>query len=158
MMLRALVLLVGLAFVTLLTACATREQTGAVVGGSVGAIVGSTVGGGSVHHGRVRDGSVLGIVLGAMAGSVIGSMIGRDMDEQDRLRTAQVLEYNRTGQASTWVNPDANAAYTVTPTRTFDAGTGPCREFTTHANISGKTQEVYGTACRQADGSWKIVK
>jgi surface antigen len=147
----------------LLVACATREQSGAVIGGTVGAMVGSGFGMGGGHgpmggHHGGGGGNLALIVLGAAAGGLIGAMIGREMDDQDRLHTAQVLEYNKTGQASTWTNPDKNTAYTVEPTRTFESGTGPCREFTTRANIGGKLQEVYGTACRQADGSWKVVK
>lgn len=148
---------------SVLTACATHEQSGTVIGGAAGAIVGSelgTYGGRPQHHGMGGGGGTnLGVVvLGVVAGTLIGSMIGRDMDNQDRLRTAEVLEYNKTGQASTWTNPDKNTAYTVEPTRTYDTTAGPCREFTTRANIGGELQEVYGTACRQADGSWKVVK
>ena len=67
------------------------------------------------------------------------------------------LETVRTGVSSEWVNPDTEYEYSVTPTRTYesDAGT-PCREFTMDADIGGKTEQVYGTACRQADGSWKM--
>lgn len=32
-----------------------------------------------------------------------------------------------------------------------------CREYTTRANIGGRMQETYGTACMQADGSWEII-
>lgn len=145
----AQVVLLALA-VSLLSGCAgmTREESGAVIGGAVGAIAGSAAG-------RPAAG---GLVLGAALGGVVGSVIGREMDEIDRARTGQVLEYNQTGQGSTWVNPDRRTAYTVVPTRTYETAQGPCREFTTHANIGGKVQEIYGTACRQADGSWQVVK
>jgi surface antigen len=45
----------------------------------------------------------------------------------------------------------------MTPTNTYDSGTGPCREYTLDATIGGKTEQIYGTACRQPDGSWKVV-
>lgn len=32
-----------------------------------------------------------------------------------------------------------------------------CREFTRTIVIDGEEQTAYGTACRQSDGSWKIV-
>lgn len=32
-----------------------------------------------------------------------------------------------------------------------------CREFRTTANIGGRSQWVYGTACRQPDGTWQTV-
>jgi hypothetical protein len=31
-----------------------------------------------------------------------------------------------------------------------------CREFNTPVTIGGQTQQAYGTACLQADGSWKV--
>lgn len=32
-----------------------------------------------------------------------------------------------------------------------------CREYTTQTTIAGKRQQTYGTACRQPDGSWRII-
>ena len=32
-----------------------------------------------------------------------------------------------------------------------------CREYTSTATVGGRPVETYGTACRQPDGSWKIV-
>jgi len=140
----------------MLGGCATQEQSGALIGGLAGAALGSTVGRGS--------GRTAAIIAGTLAGSIIGSKVGRSMDEQDRMRTQQVLENNRTDQSSTWHNPDTGNTYTVTPVKTYThkdegpgQGQGPCREFTMNAKIGGKTEQTYGTACRQADGSWKIV-
>jgi surface antigen len=45
----------------------------------------------------------------------------------------------------------------MTPINTYDSGAGPCREYTLDAKIGGKTEQIYGTACRQADGSWLVV-
>jgi len=68
------------------------------------------------------------------------------------------LEYNRTNQASTWVNPDTGQSSSTVPTRTFqNAGGQPCREFTQTITVAGEKQQGYGTACRQPDGSWQIV-
>ena len=50
-----------------------------------------------------------------------------------------------------------NASITVTPTRTYDASSGPCREYTMDATVDGKRDKVQGTACRQPDGTWKSV-
>jgi surface antigen len=136
----------------LISGCASgpQEQSGTVAGGIVGAAVGSTIGKG--------DGRIAAIILGTLAGSAIGANIGRHMDVQDRVRTAEIMEYNRTGQPSGWKNPDSGNVYTVTPTRTYERAEAPCREFTMNANIGGKVERIYGTACRQADGSWKVVQ
>ena len=141
-----------LAFIVFLSSgCATtREEAGALTGAAVGAVVGSTIG-----EGRGR---AMAIWLGAVVGASIGSTIGKYMDEQDRMRTADILETKRTNTSTSWVNPDTQHSYTVTPTRTYEVAEGPCREFTLDAQIGGSTEQVYGTACRQADGSWKVIK
>ena len=75
-------------------------------------------------------------------------------------KTSQTaLETNKVGQTSTWKNPDSGNSGTVTPTRTFENATKQyCREYTQTVQVGGKTERAYGTACRQADGSWKIVQ
>ncbi len=140
-----------IAVVLLTASCvSSREQSGALTGAAVGAILGSTVGRG---HGRP-----FAVWLGAVVGASIGSTIGRYMDEQDRMKTIHILETRRTNSSTSWVNPDTHNAYTMTPTRTYDSAEGPCREFTLDAKIGGEMEQVYGTACRQADGGWKVVK
>jgi surface antigen len=127
----------------------TKQQVGAVSGAVIGGVVGSTIGGGT--------GRTVAIVAGTVAGGLLGSHIGKKMDEADRIKAAQALESGRTGQSTTWRNPDTGAEYTLTPTRTYNAVNGPCREFTVNATIDGKPQTVDGTACRQEDGSWKTT-
>ena len=125
----------------------TKEQTGTVIGGALGGILGSQVGAGS--------GRTAAIIGGTIVGGMIGGSIGRYMDEQDRQQVQYALEANRTNQPTSWRNPDSGYAYTVTPSRTYETAEGPCREYTTQAVIGGKRETVYGTACRQSDGSWQ---
>jgi surface antigen len=95
--------------------------------------------------------------VGTIAGAMVGRHIGETMDEADRMQTAAALSAARTGEATTWVNPDNGNRYTVTPTGTFEQSGGPCREFRLDAKIGDQPdQEVYGTACLQADGSWLV--
>jgi len=141
-------LLVGAAIA--LGGCAnqgTQEQTGMIVGGALGGLLGSQVGRG---HGRIAA-----TIIGTLAGAAIGGSIGRSMDETDRMKTAAALEDVRTGVPSAWRNPDTGYEYTVTPTRTYESASGPCREYAVDAVIGGKKEKVYGTACRQPDGSWQ---
>ncbi|MFO7593509.1 MAG: RT0821/Lpp0805 family surface protein [Pseudomonadota bacterium] len=126
-----------------------QEQSGMVIGGVLGGLLGSEVGGGS--------GRTAAIIVGTMAGAAIGGSVGRSMDDLDRMRTAATLENVRTGVSSTWRNPDTGYQYTVTPTETYETSSGPCREYTINAIIGGSTEQVYGTACRQADGSWRMM-
>lgn len=129
---------------------ATQEQSGMVIGGLLGGLLGAQVGQGS--------GRTAAIILGTVVGANIGGNVGRSMDETDRIKTAQALETVRTGVPTRWVNPDTRNQYTVVPTRTYDtASSGPCREYTVDAVIGGRLEKVVGTACRQADGSWRTV-
>lgn len=146
-------LLIPLATVLLLPGCATegpKEQAGTIIGGVLGGVLGAQIGEG---HGRT-----VAIIAGALAGSAIGGSVGESMDATDRRRVAETLEGVRTGVPAAWRNPDTGVQYAVTPTRTYETPSGPCREFTTEAIIGGKHERVYGTACRQADGSWKVMK
>ncbi len=134
----------------LLAACQsppTQRDTGMVIGGILGGVLGHEVGGGS--------GRTAATIIGTLIGASIGGAIGRSMDEQDRVRTAHTLESVRTGVPAQWTNPDTGHRYAVTPTRTYDGTTGPCREYTVDAVIGGKPEKVNGTACRLADGSWR---
>lgn len=128
----------------------TREETGTVLGGIVGGILGHQVG-----HGSGRAAATL---AGAVVGALVGGAIGRSMDDSDRLRTMEVLEHTPTGTASRWRNPDTGHVYTVVPKRTYEQASGPCREYTMDAVVGGRREQVYGTACRQPDGSWKAVQ
>ncbi len=137
---------------TSISGCATyqgqQEQAGMVIGGVLGGVLGSQVGRG---HGRIAA-----TIVGTLAGASIGGAVGRSMDETDRLKAASTLETVRTGVPATWRNPDTGNQYTVVPTRTYETPSGPCREYTIDAVVGGRKQQVYGTACRQPDGSWKV--
>lgn len=142
-----------------LTGCAAdgsnqNETLGALIGAGLGAWAGSSIGSG--------DGQVIAAAAGTMLGSAIGSEIGRSMDELDRMkaREAQQYAYNAPlGETIVWNNPDSGNSGNVTPVRDGYAETSGqyCREFQTEVMIGGERQDGYGTACRQADGSWKII-
>lgn len=124
-----------------------QEQAGVVIGAVVGGLLGSQVG-----HGGGRTAAT---IVGTMVGAVVGGNVGRSMDETDRLKTAHALETVRTGVPTRWRNPDTGYQYNVVPIRTYEAPQGPCREYTVDAVVGGRTEKVYGTACRQPDGSWR---
>lgn len=149
------------AIASLLTGCLTNESgevskqglvglTGAVAGG----VLGSKVGRGS--------GNTAAIIGGTVLGGLLGSEIGKSLDKNDIMyhnRTqSQALEYNRVGTTSSWKNPDSGASGNITPTRTYDSGGRYCREYNQNIQVGGKTQRGHGTACRNPDGTWEIVK
>ena len=142
----------SLPLLVLLVACSApprKAEIGTVLGGVGGGILGAQVGGG---HGRTAA-----IIAGSILGAIIGQDIGRSIDRTDELMAQQVLEVNRSGQTSQWVNPDSGNTVAVTPTRTYQAAAGQyCREYQTEVMVGGRKESAYGTACRQPDGSWKI--
>ena len=124
----------------------TKEQSGAVIGGVLGGLLAN----------EISDSSG-SIIAGTLIGAIIGGAVGRSMDDVDRMNTARTLELNRDHQPSSWRNPNSGLQYTTTPTRTYETSSGWCRDYTMEAEIDGRIEEVQGTACRQADGSWPIV-
>jgi surface antigen len=138
--------------VCLLSGCANtqgpNEGSGMIIGGILGGVLGHQVGGG---HGQTAA-----TIIGSLIGTTIGGNVGRSMDQSDRLKVSQSLENVRTGVETSWRNPDTGYQYRVVPTRTYQENENPCREYQVDASIGGKVEQIYGTACRQADGSWKV--
>lgn len=145
------IMVMTLSLSVLLTACGpvTNEGVGTVTGGVVGGLIGSQFGGGA--------GKVAAAAGGALLGAYLGGRIGQYMDRQDRMEMQRALETAPVGRAVTWKNPDNGNQYSVKPTRTYYSNEQPCREYVTHAIIAGKQQQIYGKACREADGSWRVV-
>jgi len=127
----------------------TKRETGTVIGGIAGGVLGNQIGGGT--------GRTAAVILGTLVGAYIGGNIGQAMDDNDRYRAQQTLENNRLNHTTSWRNPDTGNEYKVTPTRTFNGANGPCREYVTEAVIEGRREGVYGTACRQPDGTWQAA-
>jgi surface antigen len=103
------------------------------------------------------------VLVGTLAGALAAfGQEGGDLaapEQQAMSDTVQyALENNPSNQSSDWVNPDTGNSGGVTPVRTFTGAQGqPCREFTSTIVVAGQQQQGYGTACRQPDGTWRIV-
>jgi surface antigen len=142
-----------------LAACADgqsgQKQTGgAVLGGVAGGLLGSQVGGGS--------GKLAATAVGTFLGLFLGNEVGKSLDKADKAYAAQVhhtaLEKQVAGTTSSWKNPDSGNSGTVTPTRTYQASSGQyCREYQQTVTVGGRTENAFGKACRQPDGSWKVT-
>lgn len=135
-----------------LSACSnmSKQDMGALSGAAVGGLLGSQFGKGG--------GQLVGVAVGALAGGLIGGAIGKNMDDTDKLKMNSALDSNAVGQPAYWRNANSGASYQMTPTRNVTVGDNSyCREYRTTANIAGKRQQVYGTACRQPDGTWQNV-
>lgn len=148
----AVVVLVAL----LATGCATMEANpkttvGAAGGGLVGGLIAAAAGG--------NPAAIAASVIGGM---LIGGAVGNLLDQRDKQMAAEAahraMETAPTGKPVAWSNPDSGHSGTVTPTKTYQTASGTyCREYQTTVLIDGKQERATGTACRQSDGSWKIV-
>ncbi len=144
-----------LAVATLLAACAVdagpKEAGGAVVGGVAGGLLGSTIGDGR--------GNAAATILGASLGAIVGGAVGRELDDQDRDRAyfaAQAALAD--GEPEEWENPATGHRGRFAPKRSYyNSRRVLCRDFEHRVWIEGEPEIVEGTACQQADGSWRVV-
>ena len=130
-----------------------RAQMGGLGGAAAGGLLAA-----SGHHASTE-----GIIAGVLLGGLIGSAIGDDLDHRDREEAHRAayhaLENSRSGDAIAWKNPDSGHYGSVTPTRTYQRNSGEyCREYQQSITVGGQVHQGYGTACRQPDGTWKIVQ
>jgi surface antigen len=146
---RSIALFALTSFMAACTTAPTKQDVGTITGGVLGGVLGAQVGEG---HGREAA-----IIAGTLIGAFLGGAVGKSMDETDRMKTSRALEVNPSGKSSTWRNPDTGNTYTVTPTNTYQSASGPCRDFTADAVIEGRKETVHGKACRQPDGTWRIM-
>jgi surface antigen len=131
-----------------------KQSVGTLAGAAAGGLLGAQFGRGT--------GQLAATGAGVLLGGLLGSSVGRSLDRADRLAMQQTtqttLETTPTGQAAQWHNPDTGNYGTVTPLRTTESNGNVCREYQQTVTVGGQTQEGYGTACRQPDGSWRIVR
>ena len=141
-----------------LGACATdsgpKQTLGTLIGAGLGGLAGAQIGSGG--------GQLAAVAAGTLLGAFLGSEVGASLDKADQAyanQTAQTsLETQPSGQTSTWSNPDNGNSGTFTPTNSYEVSADEyCREYQQTVTVGGQTETAYGTACRQPDGSWKIV-
>ena len=143
-----------------LTACAQmqdnpKQTAGTLIGAGLGALAGSQFGSGK--------GQLAAVAIGALGGAWLGGEAGKSLDRADKMyaeRSAQqALEYNAAGQTAAWRNPDTGHRGSTTPMRTYrTAGGEDCRVYETAVSIDGRTERATGRACRQADGTWRVIQ
>jgi len=154
MQVRTIVSLV--AAVALVSACESagpKQTFGTLGGAAVGGLIGSQFG-----HGA---GGMAATGLGVLLGGLVGSEVGRSMDRTDQLyaqRASQQVYAAPIGQQIAWSNPETGnrGSYTAV-NEGYDRSGAYCREFRQTIYVGGRSEQGYGTACRQPDGSWKIV-
>lgn len=128
---------------------------GTLLGAGLGGLLGNQFG-----HGA---GKGVMTAAGVIAGGLLGNSIGKSLDATDQQamsRTTQTaLETAPPNQPLPWQNQQNGHYGTVVPGQYYQTADGQyCREFEQTITIGGQAQQGYGKACRQQDGSWKIVE
>lgn len=131
-----------------------KQDVGTIGGAALGAWAGSAIGKGS--------GNVVAIAAGTLLGAALGSEVGASLDRADmayyRQASQQALETAQPGETLPWQNPETGTRGQITPSNYYQTAQGQyCREYQQTITVNGKQANGYGTACRQPDGSWKIV-
>ena len=140
-------------------ACASNSLENnqkAIIGGVGGAAAGGLIA-------SALDANTAGVLGGMILGGLIGGAVGDRMDAADRREANQAthaaLESKPSGTKTSWHNPDSGNYGSVTPIRTYEPRRGEyCREYQQSVTVDGWTERAYGTACRQPDGSWRILQ
>ena len=132
----------------------TEGVIGGLAGAAIGGFLGSKVGSGS--------GRTFATIGGVLAGGLLGNQVATRLTCQDQQAvystTQSTLEDYPSGRSATWNNPDSGHWGTVTPTKTYVDSRGQnCREFEQTIYIDGRPEKGVGEACRQSDGSWRII-
>ncbi len=131
-----------------------KQGFGTLLGAVTGAVVGAQFGSG--------NGQLAATAAGTLVGALIGNSVGASLDRIDLEYAAQAqyeaLEYEPTGSERQWHNPDTGHRGTVSPGPAYRDERGAyCREYQHTVTIAGEQQQAYGPACRQPDGTWKVV-
>lgn len=132
-----------------------KQDIGTIAGAVAGGVVGHNIGGGT--------GQTVATIAGTLIGAGLGASIGSSLDKADmgyyNQTSQRALETAQPGQALPWNNPQTGNSGTVTPSNYYQDDSGRyCREYTQTIKVGGKTQQGHGTACREPDGTWKIVE
>ena len=144
------------------SACAQMQSAEQGIENNPKAVLGTVIGaGGAALLAGALGGRGWTVVAAALAGGLLGGAIGNRLDKKDKELAAQAaqraFEAGQSGQPSVWNNPDSGNHGAITPTHTYQLATGQyCREYTQDVWIGNDKQQTYGTACRQADGTWQI--
>ena len=136
------------------TGYGTKQTLGTLGGAALGGLLGAQFGAGT--------GRLVATGAGVLIGGLVGSEIGRQMDMNDRRYANAAI--NRAydapvGNEIAWNNPESGNYGTVTPLRDGTSTSGQyCREFQQTITIGGRREQGVGVACRQPDGTWRIVQ
>lgn len=129
----------------------TGETVGTLGGAAGGALLGSQFGSGT---GQLAT-TAIGTLVGALAGRELAQRLEPNQQQQAVAAEETAIRNNET---ITWNDPQSNRGGEVQPLRTYTNASGQtCREYAHTVYIEGEAQTARGTACQQADGTWRVI-
>jgi surface antigen len=127
-----------------------KKAIGAIMGGAIGGVIGAQVGEGAGRN--------IAILVGTAAGALLGSHIGGKMDEADRACVGEALEKAGDNRTVAWASGDGSTTYRVTPLARRPDTDPACRMFELQAATSAGSSTSNAQACRDPDGSWRVIE
>lgn len=130
------------------TGSISNETAGTVGGVAAGAVIGATI----------TKNDAAGAIIGAAVGGLVGNRIGANLDEETRrvYWDAQNQAFE-TGGRQEWHNEDRGDHGSITPGRPYYQGQRECRPYESTVWITGRGEQLNGTACRNPDGTWSQI-
>ena len=136
--------------IALLAGCVSTSQEATKNAETVGGRIPSTYGNAS--------GKVASSGTGPLLGAFIGGAAIQPSDAAAAEAAAKRAYAAPIGDKVGWTNPATGHYGSLTTTREGYNNAGQyCREFHQTVTTRSQTELAYGTACKQADGTWKIV-
>jgi surface antigen len=127
-----------------------KKAIGAIMGGAIGGVIGAQVGEGAGRN--------IAILVGTAAGALIGSHVGSKMDEADRACVGEALEKAGDHRTVAWASGDGSTTYRVTPLARRPDTDPACRMFELQAATGAGSSTSNAQACRDPDGSWRVIE
>lgn len=130
------------------------EAAGAVAGAIIGGVIGN-----QVFRGERGLGTVAGVVLGGIA----GSRLARSNDDCDTYYASNAyydaFENRDPYERVSWRNPRSGSYGYIEPADYYRDRRGrECRNYEQEIYVDGYRETAEGVACRQRDGTWRIVE
>ncbi|OEU68713.1 MAG: hypothetical protein BA863_03845 [Desulfovibrio sp. S3730MH75] len=130
------VLLVG-------SGCANKAQSGA----GIGALAGATIGALTFNN------KASGAAIGGGIGLLMGYIVGNEWDKSDEKKVEKSLEHSKSGETTSWKNPDTGKSYTASPSPAYVNQNKLCRDVTITEDGG---EQIMAKACRGDDGVWRL--
>lgn len=125
-----------------------NEAVGTMLGAAGGGLIGSQIGDGR--------GQAAATAAGVALGAILGNAIGRDADGGHRGYGPVRDRHWRHSPPPVYTPPAYGLGYAYG--QPAPAYRSSCRQVVEDVLVNGWRQTIYRTACRQPDGSWRIVR